>query len=682
MKKGKRKATVILFTALMCATLFTGCGGKNKETTDTSDKNATVTQGESNQQGTTDNSAQATPTATADDVKDAGFKEAPMLSDLVTNGTIPAVEERIPDAENVMIETVESVGTYGGSIQFANTSAGWNTGKLIEQGLFRFKADGSVEPNVAKGYDVNEDATKYTIYLRKGMKWSDGVDFTSEDCIFFYEHMCLPETFGKSLFDCYKVTNPETGETTNAKFTKVDDYSFTVEFESSKPTFIEELAINSKWCFAPAHYHKTVLAEFIGEEEAAAKATEMGFADIASLGKETGYYFWNVAGIPTLNPYILSRETGKNDVNGEYYEYVRNPYYWKVDQEGNQLPYVDKLEYTKLSDESQGLIKVLAGEVTIATVAWADIETIQENADSVGYSIIQWTNSMWADGSSQLALNQTAEDEDLRNLFQTKEFRQALSIGVDREEFSKLISDGWQDGQQASPSEGTLGASEEWAKKWTEYDPAAAKSLLEGLGLVMGTDGYYDFASGKDLVLNITSYTDSGADDTYVVLKNYFDAIGINTTYKTMDKDTLNNKIVSNDYDVMLSPVAPAETVNIMLRPDTLVPVRNYAEWYGEIGTWYASGGTEGVAPTGDLLELCNLYDQLKAEPDAAKREEIALKMLKLHEENIWVLGYMSAPTTLITVDNKLMNFPSTSVFSDEFRGLGIAHIDCCYFTK
>ena len=88
------------------------------------------------------------------------------------------------------------------------------------------------------------------------------------------------------------------------------------------------------------------------------------------------------------------------------------------------------------------------------------------------------------------------------------------------------------------------------------------------------------------------------------------------------------------------------------------------------------------MAPTGDLLELCNLYDQLKAEPDAAKREEIALKMLKLHEENIWVLGYMSAPTTLITVDNKLMNFPSTSVFSDEFRGLGIAHIDCCYFTK
>lgn len=603
-----------------------------------------------------------------------------MLAEQVAAGTLPAVEERIPAADDVMIETLDSVGTYGGSIKFANVSAGWGTGKPIEQGLFRFRADGSVEPNVAKGYDVNEDATKYTIYLRKGMKWSDGVDFTAEDCVFFYEHMCLPETFGKSLFDCYKVTNPDTGETTNAKFTKVDDYTFTVEFDYSKPGFIEALAINSKWCFSPAHYQKTILPEFIGDEAAAAKATEMGFADVASMGKETGYYFWNVPGIPTLNPFVLSTEAGKSDTNGEYYEFVRNPYYWKVDQEGNQLPYTDKIEYTKLSDESQGLIKVLAGEVSIATVAWADIETIQENADKVGYRIVQWANSAWADGASQLALNQTAPDEDVRALFQNKEFRHALSIAVDRDEYSKLISNGWQTGQQACPAAGTLGASDEWAKKWTEYDPDGAKQILEGLGLTMGKDGYYDFASGKDFVLNITSYTDSGADDTYVVLKNYFDAIGINTTYKTMDRDTLNNKIVSNDYDCMLSPVAPAETVNIMLRPDTLVPVRNYAEWYGEVGTWYASKGAEGIAPTGDLLELCNLYDQMKAEADTAKREEIALKMLKLHEDNIWVIGYMSAPTSLITVDSKLKNFPDTSVFSDEYRGIGIAHIDCCYF--
>ena len=593
-------------------------------------------------------------------------------------GSLPAVEERIPSAEGVMVENVEQVGSYGDeNIKMVLTDAGWGTGKPIEQGLFRFNSEGEVEPNVAKGYDVNDDATEYTIHLREGMKWSDGVDFTAEDCVFFYDHMCVPETFGKSLWDCFKASDGSI-----ATFTKVDDYTFTVSFDVPKPNFINELCINAKWCFAPKHYHETILPEFIGEEAAQAKAEEMGFADVATMGKETGYYYWNVPGVPTLNPWVLSTEPGKSDVEGDYFEFVRNPYYWKVDQNGQQLPYVDKIEYTKISDASQVLIKTLAGEVTIADAGWNDIETLTENADSVGYHIVQWPSSSWGHAASQLELNQTAPDEDYRALFQTREFRQALSIAVDRDEFAKLISDGWQAGRQASPAEGALGYSEEWATKWTEYDPDGAKALLEGLGMVMGSDGYYDLADGKDFVLNILSYSDSGADDTYQVLSNYWNAIGIKSTYKTMDKDTLNNNIVSNEYDAVLSPVAPAETVSLGLRPDTLVPVRNYAEWYGEVGTWYASGGTEGIAPEGDLLELCNLYDQLKVAVGEEERSEIIDKMYQLHEDNIWVIGYMESAAILFSVDNDFVNFPETEMFSDEYRGLGIAHIDCCFFKK
>ena len=665
MKKNvSKKLAAVMLAAAMCVTTLTGCGGTSPEASDSKDVVAST-------DSTVESSAETTP-----DVSE-GFKQAPMLDSM----SLPAVEERIPTAEDVMVENVASVGQYGGSIKMVLTKAGWNTGKPIEQGLFRFNSNGEVEPNVAKSYEVNDDATVYTIHLREGMKWSDGVDFTSEDCVFFYDHMCVPETFGKSLWDCFKVTT-EDGSEGIATFTKVDDYTFTVSFPAPKPNFINELCINAKWCYAPKHYHETILPEFIGEEAAQAKAEEMGFADVAAMGKETGYYFWNVPGIPTLNPYVLSTEAGKNDTNGDYFEYVRNPYYWKVDQNGQQLPYVDKIEYTKISDVSQVLIKTLAGELTIADAGWADIETLTENADSVGYRIVHWPNSSWADAASQLELNQTAPNEAYRALFQTREFRQALSIAVDRDEYAKLISDGWQAGRQACPAEGALGYSEEWATKWTQYDPDGAKALLEGLGMVMGSDGYYDLADGTDFVLNILSYSDSGADDTYQVLSKYWNEIGIKSTYKTMDKDTLNNNIVSNDYDAVLSPVAPAETVSLGLRPDTLVPVRNYAEWYGEVGTWYASGGAEGIAPTGDLLELCNLYDQLKAEADADKRAAIIDKMYQLHEDNIWVIGYMESASTLFTVSNKLQNFPETEMFSDEYRGLGIAHIDCCWLSE
>ena len=160
-----------------------------------------------------------------------------------------------------------------------------------------------------------------------------------------------------------------------------------------------------------------ILSEFIGEEAAQAKATEMGFADVAAMGKETGYYFWNVSGVPTLNPYVLSTEEGKNDVNGDYYEFVRNPYYWKVDADGQQLPYVDKMEITRISDASQGLLYVLDGTTTVASVGWQDMATLSENAESGGYRIVEWDSSSWSDLPSELQLNQTVEDEDLRALF-------------------------------------------------------------------------------------------------------------------------------------------------------------------------------------------------------------------------------------------------------------------------
>jgi peptide/nickel transport system substrate-binding protein len=671
----------LLVIVLVLVMVLGGCKSQGEETTETS-VNETTTDDKAVAQQNEDDTILKVEEVEAENAGSYTLAQAPMLDALVASSELESLEERLPVIEDIMVEAVSEIGTYGGEFEFAFTEAGWNTGKPIEQGLFRFKEDGTVEPNVAKSYEINEDSTVYTIHLREGIKWSDGVDFTAEDCVFFYDHMCVSETFGKSLWDCFKVNNPETGEDTIAKFDVVDNDTFTVTFEFPKSAFIEDLAINGKWCYAPKHYHEQILPEFVGEEKADEIAKEMGFSDVVAMGKNTGYYFWNVPGVPTLNPYVLSTEDGKSDTNGDYYEFVRNPYYWKTDQAGNQLPYVDKIEYTKIADESQGLIKILAGESSIATAKWADIETINENAEAVGYTIEQWPNTLWADTASQLQLNQTATDIDLRALFQNIKFREALSIAVDRKEYSMLISDGWAESKQASPAKGIFGYSEKWSQKWTEYDPEKAKSLLEEAGLIKGNNGYYDFANGKDFVLNITSYTGSGADDTYVVLKKYFDEIGIESTYQPVEKDLLNNRLTSNDFEVVLGPVPPAETANIALRPDTVVPVRNYAAWYGQVGNWYGSNGTEGYEPEGDLLKLCQLYDQLKMTSDEEEIKNLALEMLKLHEDNIWIIGYMGSPATLIVVDNALHNFKETSVFCDEFRGIGIAHIDTCFFAE
>ena len=586
---------------------------------------------------------------------------------------LPAVADRLPAEPMVENADYLTIGTYGGELKTSTSTSSWTAGKIIEEGLFRFTTEGITEPNVAKGYSVNEDYTVYTIYLREGMKWSDGVDFTAEDCVWFYNAICLNKVDSKGVRSCHKDAdgNPAVVE-------KVDDYTFTVTFGTPKYDFIEALCVDLKWHYAPKHIFEGMVNDIIAgnEADALAKAKEIcgvEFADSAKAGKEMLYYFWNYPGIPTLNPYVLSTEAGKSDVKGDYYEYVRNPYYWKVDAQGQQLPYIDKITYTAIQNVDQSLMLLLDGTVDFQTVGMDSLATILSDA-KVGINIYEWVGSDWGNGCTQLHCNLSIADEKLNALFNNADFRQALSICVDREEFAGLFSDGWLEGGQAAPAEGQLGYSEEWSKKWTEYDVAKAKSLLEGAGLVMGSDGYYDFADGTDFALNIVSVADSGAADTYALLKVYYDAAGIKTTFRDYDRSNIDNMILANEIECILYPVTCLGDISIVLKPNSMVPgAATNVVWYGNM--------TKETA-TGDLLKLIELNEQLAKTGDADERTQIALQMLKLHEENMWSIAYVGAAPTYHAVNARIKNFLETGVWSDIYRDMGIAHVQCWYIAE
>ena len=583
---------------------------------------------------------------------------------------LPAVAERMPVEPMVEDADYLTIGTYGGELKRSADSGNWNAGKPIEEGLFRFKTDGSVEPNVAKGFDVNEDATVYTIYLREGMKWSDGEPFTAEDCVWFFNDVCLNKIDSKGVRNCHKDANGNP-----AVVAKVDDYTFTVTFGTPKYDFIEALTVDLKWHFAPKHvFEKMVSAAIAGDTETAlaeAKAicgTE--FSDVGKAGKELLYYFWNYPGVPTLNPYILSTEAGKNSIKGEYYEYVRNPYYWKVDKAGQQLPYIDKIIYTTVSNVDQQLMLLLDGTVDFQTVGMESIPTILESQTKI--NIYPWSGADW--GATQLHFNLNVEDANLKALFNNKAFREAMSICVDRTELAGLLTDGWLGGGQAAPQPGQLGYSEEWAKKWTEYDVAKAKTLFESCGLVMGADGFYDFADGSDCVINIVSVADSGAADTYKVLEPYFRAAGIKCTFKDSDRSNIDNDLMANAVQVMLLPVTNIGDISIILKPNSMVP------GYATNVAWY--GTMDETTATGDLLKLIELKKQLDVTASTEKRTEIALQMLKLHEENQWTLAYVEAAPAYHAVNARIQNFLEDGVWSDIYRDMGIAHCQCWYIAE
>ncbi|MGN1368899.1 MAG: ABC transporter substrate-binding protein [Aristaeellaceae bacterium] len=583
---------------------------------------------------------------------------------------LPAVADRLPAEPMVEDADYLTIGTYGGELKRSAGSGNWGAGKPIEEGLFRFTTEGVVEPNVAKGFTVNEDATVYTIYLREGMKWSDGAPFTAEDCVWFYNAVCLNKVDGKGVRNCHKDANGNP-----AVVEKVDDTTFTVTFGTPKYDFIEALTVDLKWHFAPKHiFEKMVQAAIDGNTELAlaeAKAicgTE--FSDVGKAGKELLYYFWNYPGVPTLNPYVLSTEEGKNSIKGEYYEYIRNPYYWKVDKANQQLPYIDKIIYTTVSNVDQELMLLLDGTVDFQTVGMESIPTILESKTKI--NIYPWSGADW--GATQLHFNLNVDDEHLNALFNNADFRQAMSICVDREELAGLLTDGWLGGGQAAPQPGQLGYSEEWAKKWTEYDVAKAKSLLEGCGLVMGADGFYDFADGTDCVINIVSVADSGAADVYKVLEPYFRAAGVKCTFKDSDRSNIDNDLMANAVQVMLLPVTNIGDISIILKPNSMVP------GYATNVAWY--GTMDETTATGDLLKLIELKKQLDVTASTEARTEIALQMLKLHEENQWTLAYVEAAPAYHAVNARIQNFLEDGVWSDIYRDMGIAHCQCWYIAE
>ena len=594
------------------------------------------------------------------------YTEAPYWAD---KGLAP-VAERMPVEPMVENAPYLTIGTYGGELRRAADGGNWYNGKPIEEGLFRFTTEGVAEPNVAKGFDVNEDATVYTIYLREGMKWSDGAPFTAEDCVWFYNAICLNKVDSKGVRNCHKDANGNP-----AVVEKVDDYTFTVTFGTPKYDFIEALTVDLKWHYAPKHvFEKMVDAVIAGDTETAlaeAKAIcGVEFSDAAKAGKELLYYFWNYKGVPTLNPYVLSTEDGKSDVKGQYYEYVRNPYYWKVDAAGQQLPYIDKIVGVTVSNVDQKLMLLLDGTVDFETVGMESIPTILESQTAI--NIYEWSGADW--GATQLHFNLNVDDANLKALFNNKAFREAMSICVDREELAGLLTDGWLGGGQAAPQKGQMGYSEEWATQWTEYNVAKAKALFEEAGLVMGADGFYDFADGTDCVINIVSVADSGAADTYKVLEPYFRAAGIKCTFKDSDRSNIDNDLLANAVQVMLLPVTNIGDISIILKPNSMVP------GYATNVAWY--GTMDETTATGDLLKLIELKKQLDVTASTEARTEIAKQMLKLHEENQWTLAYVEAAPAYHAVNARIKNFLADGVWSDIYRDMGIAHCQCWFIAE
>ena len=129
----------------------------------------------------------------------AKYNEAPMLAEKVAAGELPPVEERLPK-NPLVLEPLDEIGQYCGTWHRANTYADGASGRRGQQPLVTYARDArTIEPNIAWKWDVNEDSTEFTFYIREGIKWSDGEPYTADDIMFWYEDVLLNEELTPSI---------------------------------------------------------------------------------------------------------------------------------------------------------------------------------------------------------------------------------------------------------------------------------------------------------------------------------------------------------------------------------------------------------------------------------------------------------------------------------------------------
>lgn len=633
-------------------------------------------------------------------------KESPMLTEMVSAGTIPALSERLPVEADIMVETDKTPENpqYGGTLR-RNNGGEWDFGPFTEEPLFRLTEDGGVTPNVAKGYDVSEDGLTYTVYLREGMKWSDGEPFTADDVAFYYNYMLVtdvdPET-GKvtsgycgTNYNWYKTVDPADGISKPAIVTVVDDYTFQIKLYSPKPLLLCNIAIDNKWMFAPKHWYQDIVAydtsvphwtglepDVLGAKgltavteaeavaNAAARNARFTFADYVQLGNQLGYMYWGYADRPTLRAWVMTSE--KSD---QTYVFTRNPYFWKTDAQGRQLPYIDTVEMVTM-DNSLYAQEMISKNLDMAAVAISDFPTYKAGEAIGNYTVTGSLQPNWTVCS--IELNQSYKDDQYAELFSNIDFRHALSIAVDRNQLNEILYAGMAEPAQAAAPKGTAQYIEGAREKWIEYDPAAANALLDGIETISNdrnADGYRTFVgganAGKAVCINLEGHEKCDSAEASALIAQYLKEIGIQLVEITNTARNTRQQKVTNGDEVMALYEEKLNVFNPAIRPDRVGANRNICTWVGKYGLEHAN--PKSPAPGSEMEKVVELTKQLANATTLEEAEAAGQGLLESNYENTWIIGYLSVLNSYTALSNRVQNYDPNYISCDELRFYGNA---------
>lgn len=561
----------------------------------------------------------STPPAGAD------VKESPMLTALVEAGELPPLEERLP-TNPVVVELVDGPGQYGGSLRYASTSDGITPVTILSpSGYLEWDLPGLKQlPSVAESFEPNETSDVWTITFREGLKWSDGEPFTSDDVDFAFTDYLGNDTIFPAA--PYFWSDADQNKPT---VDWVDDRTFTVTFGTSNPLFPQYMAhvVNGWQLFKPMHYLKQFHAEHVGDEEATTVAKAAGFDtwDKYFVDRSNA---WVNPDLPVLGAYRVTSSSGGSGTA----TLERNPYYYKTDPDGRQLPYIDQVSVQILNQEALDL-RAANGELDLqgTGLAFSGAQVLLQNAEERGYRVARWVNS---GGTAAVIPNLSHKDSALRELFTDVRFRAALSHAINRDDVNKALLSDIGVIRQPIASEGTEYWVEGAGETFIEYDPEKAESLLDELGMTKKGEWRTrpDGEPFEPVMMFVESSSQVPLANCFQMVINDFAKVGLKVVLKPVDGTLYTQLRISNDFDID-GTSAPSDHMD--LEDVWWIPTSASNHFGAGFGQYYQTKGESGEKPTPQMQQLMDNWDALKTANNDQERIAAGQAIIQQHKENV-----------------------------------------------
>jgi peptide/nickel transport system substrate-binding protein len=499
------------------------------------------------------------------------------------------------------------------------TSSTVPLGYLFEGLVDTNRTTTEVEPNLAESWTVSRDGRTWRFKLRRGVQWTDGRPVTADDVVFTLDAAFTPGV-QSSLPDVLTIAGKKIG------YKKIDDY--TVEFKTDEPfgPFLRTIGFS----IVPKHKLEAVLKQ---------GATEFNRA-------------WGVNTPPRElvghGPFVMHAY-----IPGQRILFVRNAKYWKVDRQGQRLPYLARLVIEIVPNLDAARLKFLAKETDAYGARPREFAELRAQQQAGNFTIFDGPPTFSTE-FIVFNMNPAGVRPPKLTWFQNVRFRQAVSHAIDREAIARQVYAG-----RATPQYGPVSPANKFffnpnVRKYP-YDLARAEALLREAGFTKGADGLLRDAAGN--VVEFTIATNAGNSDREAIgnlVRQDLTKLGMRVTFAPEAFNTLVGKLVGTfNWEAIIIGLTGG------LEPHT---GQNVWRSSGSLHMWWP----KQERPATDWeAEIDRLFDQAATTVDQNKRKQLYNRWQEIVAEQVPII-YFTTTLTQPAFRNTLANFsPAPLAFYD-----------------